>query len=135
MFFFLLLNLAALAVSLPTITIKGSKFFTSDGNQWFIKGMCLPLRLQSLTDAGVAYQLVPQDPLVNGTQCALDAALMKTLGTNAIRVYHVDATADHTACMQAFDAAGIYAFIDLDDFDTQINQVRDLRLCSTWLTA
>jgi hypothetical protein len=66
---------------------------------------------------------VPQDPLVNGTQCALDAALMKTLGTNAIRVYHVDATADHTACMQTFDAAGIYAFIDLDDFDTQINQV------------
>jgi hypothetical protein len=60
---------------------------------------------------------------------------MKTLGTNAIRVYHVDSTADHTACMQAFDAAGIYAFVDLDDFDTQINQVRDLRLCTTWLTA
>jgi hypothetical protein len=59
---------------------------------------------------------------------------MKTLGTNAIRVYHVDASADHTACMQAFDAAGIYAFIDLDNFDTQINQVRDSLLLKTPLT-
>jgi 1,3-beta-glucanosyltransferase GAS1 len=52
---------------------------------------------------------------------------MKTLGANAIRVYHVDASSDHSACMNAFAAAGIYAFIDLDTFDTQINQVRSLR--------
>jgi hypothetical protein len=48
---------------------------------------------------------------------------MKTLGANAIRVYHVDPVANHKPCMDAFAAAGIYAFIDLDTFDTQINQV------------
>lgn len=34
---------------------------------------------------GIAYQRSPYDPFVNATQCQLDAALMKTLGTNAIR--------------------------------------------------
>jgi 1,3-beta-glucanosyltransferase GAS1 len=46
---------------------------------------------------------------------------MKTLGTNAIRVYHVDPTADHSGCMAAFAAAGIYLFVDLDTFTTQID--------------
>jgi hypothetical protein len=27
-----------LANAIPTISIKGSKFFTSDGNQFFVKG-------------------------------------------------------------------------------------------------
>ncbi len=45
---------------------------------------------------------------------------MKTLGTNAIRVYHVDADADHSSCMSTFAAAGIYTLIDLDTFTTYI---------------
>jgi 1,3-beta-glucanosyltransferase GAS1 len=76
-----------------------------------------------LTCQGVAYQLVPADPLVDTVQCTADATLMQTLGTNAIRVYHVDPAQNHDGCMQAFDAAGIYAFIDMDTFNTQIEQV------------
>jgi len=34
---------------------------------------------------GIAYQRSPYDPFENGTQCQLDAALMKTLGANVIR--------------------------------------------------
>lgn len=49
---------------------------------------------------------------------------MKDLGANTIRVYHVDGGADHKGCMQAFSDAGIYLFVDLDDFPTQIEQVR-----------
>jgi len=45
---------------------------------------------------------------------------MKTLGANTIRVYHVDPTADHDACMSTFSDAGIYLFVDLDTFTTQI---------------
>ncbi|KAF2663944.1 1,3-beta-glucanosyltransferase gel3 precursor [Microthyrium microscopicum] len=101
-------TLLTLVFGIPTISVKGSKFFTSDGNQFFVKG--------------IAYQLVPEDPLIDGTQCTADANLMKTLGTNAIRVYHVDPTANHTPCMNAFSAAGIYVFIDLDTFTTAINQ-------------
>ncbi|MCJ1359290.1 MAG: hypothetical protein MMC33_009291 [Icmadophila ericetorum] len=103
-----------LAVTIPstfaisTIQAVGAKFFTEDGNQFYIKG--------------VAYQLTSLDPLINATQCQLDATLMQELGANTIRVYHIDATQDHDGCMSAFSDAGIYAFIDLDTFTTQINQ-------------
>lgn len=78
----------------------------------------------TLTDAGIAYQLVPDDPLIDNTQCKLDSNLMKSIGTNSIRVYHVDPSQDHDDCMQTFADAGIYIWLDLDTFDTQIEQVR-----------
>jgi 1,3-beta-glucanosyltransferase GAS1 len=68
----------------------------------------------------VAYQLTNDDPLADGNQCALDASLMKSLGANSIRVYHVDPDADHDACMSTFSDAGIYVWLDLDTFDTYI---------------
>ncbi|WPG99971.1 Hypothetical protein R9X50_00279500 [Acrodontium crateriforme] len=109
----LALGLAALAVSttaIPTIEAKGSKFFTSDGNQFFIKG--------------IAYQLTDdEDPLGNADQCARDVALMKTLGTNSVRVYHVNPAADHDACMKTLADAGIYAWIDLDTTTTYVYDV------------
>ena len=46
---------------------------------------------------------------------------MKSIGTNSIRVYHVDPTAKHDDCMKTFADAGIYVWVDLDTFDTQIN--------------
>ncbi|KAK4543178.1 hypothetical protein LTR36_005728 [Oleoguttula mirabilis] len=101
-----LLGLATQAVALSTIAAKGSKFFLSTGEQFYNKG--------------VAYQLTDSDPLADTQQCQLDAALMKTLGANSIRVYHVDPTADHDGCMSAFSDAGIYAWIDLDTFSTYI---------------
>lgn len=77
-----------------------------------------------LTAPGIAYQLVPDDPLIDTDQCKRDINRMSELGVNGIRVYHVDPTADHTGCMNAFADAGIYLFVDLDTFDTQIEQVR-----------
>lgn len=49
---------------------------------------------------------------------------MQELGANAIRVYHVDPNVNHDSCMSTFEEAGIYLFLDLDTFDTQIEQVR-----------
>ncbi|KAI8930901.1 hypothetical protein NX059_011916 [Plenodomus lindquistii] len=103
------LALGAVAAAIPTIEVKGSKFFTSDGNQFYIKG--------------IAYQLVPDDPLIDATQCSADASLMKTIGTNSIRVYHVEPNGDHKDCMKAFADAGIYVWLDLDTFDTYVEQV------------
>lgn len=105
----LALALGALTAAVPTIEVKGSKFFTSDGNQFYVKG--------------IAYQLVSDDPLVNTKQCSADASLMQTIGTNSIRVYHVDANGDHKGCMKAFADAGIYVWLDLDTFDTYVEQV------------
>ncbi|KAI0466371.1 Glucanosyltransferase-domain-containing protein [Xylaria cf. heliscus] len=97
---------ATVTYAIPTIEALGNKFFTSEGNQFFIKG--------------VGYQLVPDDPLIDRDQCARDASLMKKLGVNTIRVYHVDPEANHDGCMEVFSNAGIYAMIDMDTFDTYI---------------
>jgi len=46
---------------------------------------------------------------------------MQSLGANAIRVYHVDSTQDHSGCMSAFENAGIYLFVDLDNSVNGLN--------------
>lgn len=120
-------SLLASVSAIPTITQKGAKLFTSDGKQFFNKGM--------------AYQGTPDDPLVvscfpweirlcdkgwleqDVNQCTLDANLMKTLAVNSIRVYHVDPQLSHDACMKVFADAGIYVWLDLDTFATYILQV------------
>ena len=48
---------------------------------------------------------------------------MQEVGANSIRVYHVDPSGDHKGCMDAFSDAGIYLFVDLDTFTTQIEPV------------
>ncbi|KAK5660982.1 hypothetical protein OQA88_12359 [Cercophora sp. LCS_1] len=92
--------------AVEAITAVGNKFFTTSGKQFIAKGL--------------AYQLTEDDPLIDAEQCSRDVQLMKTLGTNSLRVYHVDPTADHDQCMSLFDEAGIYLMIDLDTFDTYI---------------
>jgi hypothetical protein len=69
---------------------------------------------------GVAYQLSPDDPLADTSQCQADIKFMTQLGANTIRVYHVDSTADHDGCMNAFADAGIYVLADLDTFTSYI---------------
>jgi len=100
--------LAPSANALQHIVQKGSKLFTADGNQWFIKG--------------IAYQLDPYELGTDAGQCTRDAALMQELGANAIRVYHVNPSLDHDACMQAFNDHGIYLFVDLDTFTSTVTQ-------------
>ncbi|KAJ5047164.1 uncharacterized protein L3040_003006 [Drepanopeziza brunnea f. sp. 'multigermtubi'] len=103
----LLVCLALRASALPTISVKGAKFFAG-GNQFFLKG--------------VAYQGTPNDPLVDTKQCQLDAAAMHSIGTNSIRVYHVDPAADHQGCMSVFSDAEIYVWLDVDTFTSYIIQ-------------
>ncbi|GAO18256.1 uncharacterized protein UV8b_01270 [Ustilaginoidea virens] len=99
-------GLASSGAALSPVEAYGNKFFNKDGSQFFIKG--------------VAYQLVPQDPLVDTEQCKRDFSLMRELGVNTIRVYHVDDDGKHDGCMKAMDDAGIYLLVDLDTFDTYI---------------
>jgi hypothetical protein len=52
----------------------------------------------------------------------MDAEAMATLGTNSIRVYHVNPYANHDGCMKVFSDNGIYVWLDLDTFNTSIPQ-------------
>ncbi|ORY13888.1 Glucanosyltransferase, partial [Clohesyomyces aquaticus] len=112
-----LIRLVALALlsysrvlAIPTIEAKGSKFFTSDGDQFYIKG--------------VAYQpkSVGTNNLVKGDQCKADAQLIKALGANVVRVYTVDPTLNHDDCMNAFADAGIYVLVDMTTPNFAINR-------------
>ncbi|KAG5933077.1 hypothetical protein E4U53_001104 [Claviceps sorghi] len=105
-----LFGFSGLVAALDPIEAYGNKFFDKNGTQFFVKG--------------VAYQLVPEDPLIDTAQCQRDFSLMKDLGVNTIRVYHVDANGQHDGCMKAMDDAGIYLLVDLDTFDTYIEPTR-----------
>lgn len=113
------LAVATTVQAIATISTYGNKFFNEDGSQFFIKG--------------VAYQLTPDDPLLDKDQCSRDASLMKDLGANSIRVYHVDPSQDHTDCMTVLADAGIYLLVDLDTFDTAILAVRLAFKLQFWL--
>ncbi|BFZ59384.1 hypothetical protein YB2330_000393 [Saitoella coloradoensis] len=103
-----LLGCSSLVSAIPTISTKGKKFYDSNGDQFYLKG--------------IAYQRTPDDPLLDANQCKLDFELMASIGTNVIRVYHVDPTQSHTDCMSILEENNIYLLLDLDTFTTQINQ-------------
>lgn len=122
LFYLLLAGFTHVVVSISPLTVKGTKFFTG-GQQFFLKGKNLQLNcIHSLHRSGVAYQGTPNDPLVDTTQCALDADMMSQIGTNSIRVYHVDPAQNHDGCMDVFAAKGIYIWLDLDTFSSAIVQ-------------
>jgi hypothetical protein len=52
--------------------------------------------------------------LADSTTCTRDIAEFKKLGLNTVRVYTVDNTANHDACMSALAAAGMYLVLDVN---------------------
>ncbi|KAG7662598.1 PHR2 [[Candida] subhashii] len=108
--------ITSVVADLPPIEIVGNKFFYSNnGSQFFIKG--------------IAYQQNPNgtnatfvDPLADADACKRDIPYMQAVDTNVIRVYALDNTADHTACMEMLQDAGIYVIADLSQPDESINR-------------
>lgn len=89
--------------TLTPITTKGNAFFQGS-NRFYIRGVDY--------QPGGSSQLV--DPIANPTTCARDIVEFKKLGINAVRVYTVDNTANHDACMSALADAGIYLVLDVN---------------------
>jgi len=95
-----ILSLISLALSLPTIHVTGNKFFDSDGNRFYIKG--------------VDYQpsaAVDGDPLADTTGLNRDIPYLTALGINMIRVYSISAD-NHDEGMKLLEDAGIYVLLD-----------------------
>jgi hypothetical protein len=121
-----LLALAGSAVAqLPSITMKGSKFFYPNGTQFFMKGVAYQQdTAASDGNGGSTFDKTEdfKDPLANKDRCQKDIPRLVELGTNTIRTYAIDPTEDHTFCMNMLQDAGIYVVSDLGQPNLSINR-------------
>ncbi|KFY63894.1 hypothetical protein V496_03602 [Pseudogymnoascus sp. VKM F-4515 (FW-2607)] len=109
--------------ALQPVIIKGSKFFYTNGTQFFIKGVAYQQGVGAAGESsGSSSDVTYQDPLSNTAACQRDVPLLEKLGANVIRTYAIDPTADHTACMKLLDDAGIYVISDLGQPNLSINR-------------
>ena len=97
--------------TLEPITVKGNAFFQGN-KRFYIRG----IDYQPLGASD------PKDPLADTVTCKRDIAKFKELGTNVVRIYTVDNSANHDECMQELADAGIYLVLDINTPDYSINR-------------
>jgi len=113
-----LFNVLVNASDLPAIEIKGNKFFFSNnGSQFYIRGVAYQADSANATDDSTI-----TDPLADYETCSRDIPYLQELNTNVVRVYALNATEDHSQCMQALNDAGIYLIADLSIPSVSINR-------------
>lgn len=124
------LSLLALAGSaaakLPSIEVKGSKFFFPNGTQFFMKGVAYQREVGAAgADSSASSSSSTkkyQDPLADAKACKRDIPLLAELGTNVIRTYAIDPKEDHSECMKLLDEHNIYVVSDLSEPVLSINR-------------
>jgi hypothetical protein len=99
---------------------QGSHFFFENGTEFFIRGVAYQQGVS--VDSTVSGAATFKDPLADEAGCARDIPLLQELGTNVIRVYAIDASLDHSACMNMLQRAGIYLLQDLSNPSSSINR-------------
>ncbi|KAI1197597.1 family 72 glycoside hydrolase [Nemania serpens] len=116
------LLLAAADAALEPIVMKGSKFFTKSGDQFFIKGIAYQQEAGTGPGGDTSGSNKYIDPLANEKVCKRDVPILEKLGVNAIRTYAIDPDSDHSACMKLLEDAGIYVIADLGEPALSINR-------------
>lgn len=119
------------AADVEPIVMKGQALFYENGTQFYIKGVAYQ-RDTSSSEAAKRDDSTTDyiDPLADATRCARDVPILAAAGTNVIRTYALDPTADHDDCMSLLADAGIYVISDLSSPDEAIN-----RASPVWDTA
>ncbi|TYJ51935.1 hypothetical protein B9479_007474 [Cryptococcus floricola] len=116
----LALPLLSLAAALPDITRAGKYLYDDSGDRFYIKGVAYQPQgeLAASSEANSANGGFPEpssfhDPLSSPENCTRDVPYLQQLGINAVRVYSVNSSLDHDACMKTLSDAGIYLLLDL----------------------
>lgn len=76
----------------------------------------------SSADGATTTETTFVDPLADEANCKRDIPLLSELGTNVVRTYAIDPTADHSACMEMLSDAGIYVISDLSNPQQSIDR-------------
>ncbi|KAI2622807.1 carbohydrate-binding module family 43 protein [Hypomontagnella submonticulosa] len=116
------LLLASNAAALDPIVMKGTKFFTKNGEQFYMKGVAYQQEAGGGPGGSKDSKNKYVDPLADAKVCQRDVPLLEKLGVNTIRTYAIDPKADHSECMAMLDKAGIYVVADLGDPALSINR-------------
>ncbi|KAL7624810.1 hypothetical protein AAE478_004024 [Parahypoxylon ruwenzoriense] len=116
------LLLASNAVALEPIVMKGTKFFTKSGEQFFIKGVAYQQEAGGGPGGSTDSKNKYVDPLADAEVCQRDVPLLEKLGVNTIRTYAIDPKVDHSECMALLEKAGIYVVADLGEPALSINR-------------
>ncbi|KAG5648262.1 hypothetical protein DXG03_006221 [Asterophora parasitica] len=101
--------------AISKVTREGRYLYNDDGSRFYIKGIAYQEQGVVVesddNDFGEPSSFI--DPLAIPDACSRDLPYLQELGVNAIRVYSVNSSLNHDACMTAFSNAGIYTIIDL----------------------
>ena len=99
-------------LSIFHITAKDQTAFFQGNKRFYIRGVDY--------QPGGSSNLV--DPIADEGACNRDIAEFKKLGINTVRIYSVDNTANHDACMNALAEAGIYLVLDVNTPNYSLNR-------------
>ncbi|KAF2121976.1 Glucanosyltransferase-domain-containing protein [Lophiotrema nucula] len=112
---------SSVSAAVDPIVIKGNKFFyKTNGTQFYMRGVAYQQGISSNTSQTETLDFV--DPLADSKSCTRDIEFLSKLRTNTIRVYALDPTKNHDACMNALADAGIYVVADLSQPGESINR-------------